>query len=178
MDKLHWGCGPIYLDGWVNMDMSQGHKTDVLGNILSSHFDENRFDVIYACHAYEHISFPNDAVEALNRMYRWLKPNGVLRIAVPDLELAVKAYVTTGDLKFLYGGDFKAYYHKDTKAERLNFFVKAWQHEFCYDFETLSGMFADAGFRNIKKMQPNESLIENFTHDRFISESLYIEAIK
>ncbi len=178
MNKLHWGNGGVYLDGWLNMDKSQTYKTDILGDILQSHFDDNRFDVIYSSHAYEHLLFPTDAVEALSRMYRWLKPNGILRLAVPDLELAVMAYTTTGDLSFLYGKDFKGYYHNDTKGERLNYFIRSWEHQFTYDFETLNRMFVDAGFKNIQKKQANESLIENFTHDRFISESLYIEAQK
>ena len=178
MIKGHFGAGPIYQQGWINIDKSREHNQDLYGDLLQMHFDENHFDVIYLCHAYEHLDFPNDAVEALNRFYRWLKPGGILRISVPDLELAVNAYVTTGDLKFLYSPDFKGYYHKDTKAERLNFFIKAWEHCFCYDYETLSGMFADAGFENIQQKQPNESLIPGFNYDRMLTESLYIEAQK
>lgn len=178
MTKANIGCGPIYMDGWVNIDISRTHKTDICCDILQTHFDNEYFDVILSVHCFEHLSFPVDAIEALNRFYKWLKPNGIIRIAVPDLEIAVNAYVNGGDLRFLYSPDFKAYYHKDTKAERLNFFVKAWEHQFCFDFETLSGMFADAGFKNIQKKNPNESLIPDFHHDRFISESLYIEAQK
>ncbi len=179
MNKLHCGAGPIHLEGWLNFDKGREHKhCEFHGDILQVHFDENYFDVIYASHFYEHLSFPYDAIECLIKFHRWLKPGGVLRLAVPDLELAVKAYLTTGDLKFLYGSDFKGYYHKDTKAERLNFFIKAWEHCFCYDYETLSGLFSDTGFKNIQRKQPNESLIPNFNHDRFISESLYIEAVK
>ncbi len=166
------------MDGWTNMDMSQAHKTDVLGDVLRSHFDDNTWDVIYGCHGFEHLNYPIDAVECLNRFYKWLKPGGILRISVPDLSLAIWAYVGSGDLSFLYGNNFKAYYYKDTKAERLNFFVKEWEHCFCYDFETLSLLFRDAGFKNIQKKQPNESLIPGFHHDRFLTESLYVEAQK
>lgn len=178
MIKGHFGCGPIYMDGWVNIDIDKTHKTDICADLLQTHFNDNYFDVILSVHCFEHLKFPDDAVEALNRFYRWLKPNGIIRLAVPDLELAVKAYSNGGDLSFLYVKDFKAFYHKDCKADRLNFFVKAWEHQMCFDYELLSSMFADAGFRSIKKMQPNESLIEGFSHDRMISESLYIEAIK
>lgn len=178
MNKLHACCGPIKLEGWFNLDRGKEFDTDICADLLQTHFDENTFDVIYCCHGFEHFSYPTDAVELLNRFYRWLKPNGILRIAVPDLELAVKAYVNGGDLRFLYGNDFKGYYHKDTKGERLNFFIRSWEHQFTFDFETLSLLFEDAGFKNIQKKNANESLIEGFTHDRFISESLYIEAQK
>ncbi len=179
MIKAHFGAGPIHLDGWWNMDLDRKHThCEQHGDVLQTHFDDNHFDVIYSCHFFEHLSYPIDAVDCLNRFYRWLKPNGIIRMAVPDLDLAVKGYWIDNDLKFLYGGDFKAYYYKDTLCERLNFFVKAWEHQMCYDFETLSLLFLDAGFENIQKKQPNESLISGFNHDRFISESLYIEAQK
>ncbi len=179
MNKLHCGAGPIHLNGWLNFDLDKGHEhCEQHGDVLQTHFDDNSFEVIYSCHFFEHLSFPIDAVECLNRFYKWLKPNGVIRMAVPDLKLAVNAYMTTGDLSFLYGVGFKGYYYKDCKADRLNFFIKAWEHKCCYDYELLSSMFADAGFKNIQKKQANETLIPNFNYDRFISESLYIEAQK
>jgi len=177
--KGHFGAGPIHLDGWLNFDIDTGHThCEQHGDVLQTHFDDNYFDVIYGCHFFEHLAYPIDAMRCLIRFKKWLKPNGILRLAVPDLELAANAYVKTGDLKFLYGGNFKGYYHKDCKADRLNFFVKAWQHECCYDYELLGSMFYDAGFRNVEKKQPNQSAIIGFNHDRFISESLYVEAIK
>lgn len=178
MNKLHIFCGPIYHEGWVNMDISPAHKTDILGDVLQTHFDDNTWDAIYGCHGLEHLRYSEDVVECLNRFYRWLKSGGILRISVPNLELAVNAYVTIGDLKFLYSPDFKGYYYKDCKAERLNFFVKAWEHTICFDFELLSSLFADAGFKNIQQKKPNESLIPGFCYDRMLSESLYIEATK
>lgn len=176
--KLHIGCGPIYFDGWINMDISSVHKTDVCGDVLQTHFDDESFDAIYGCHFFEHLKYPVDAVECLNRFYRWLKPGGILRLAVPDLELAVRAYVNSGDLKFLYANDFKAYYNKDTAGERLNFFVKAFEHQHCYDYTTMGWILQDAGFKKVSKKEANESSIPGFSHDRFISESLYVEAIK
>ncbi len=178
MIKGHFGCGPIYMDGWINIDIDKNHKTDICADLLQTHFNDNYFDVILSVHCFEHLKFPVDAVECLKRFHKWLKPNGILRLAVPDLELAVNAYVKTGDLRFLYGGDFKGYYHKDCKADRLNFFVKAWEHQCCYDYELLGSMLYDAGFRNVEKKQANQSAIAGFNHDRFISESLYVECIK
>lgn len=178
MNKGHFGCGPIYMDGWINIDIDKSHKTDICADLLQTYFNENYFDVIFSTHCFEHLAYPIDAVECLNRFYRWLKPNGILRLAVPDLDIAINAYVNGGDLRFLYSEDFKAYYHKDTKGERLNFFVKAWEHQHCYDFETMQLLLQDAGFKNIEKKEANQTSIPNFEGDRFISESLYVEAIK
>lgn len=174
--NLHIGCGPIYLDGWTNIDISEGHRTDICGDVLTMDFEN--VDVIYACHMAEHLSYPEGMVKFLSLCHKWLKEGGILRLAVPDLELGVYGYYFKKDLNFIYGNDFKAYYHKDTLCERLNFFIKAWQHQMCYDYELLSLLLADAGFKVIQKKQANESRIPNFTHDRFISESLYVECIK
>ena len=178
MKQANVGCGPIYLDGWVNIDVSEAHRTDVCCDVLKHDFEEGEFDVIYLSHCYEHFSYPTDAVEALRRFHKWLKPGGILRLAVPDLELGVFGYYIQKNLNFIYGDDFKAYYHRDTLCERLNFFIKAWEHQMCYDYELLSLLLADAGFKVIQKKQANESRIPNFNYDRFIPESLYVEAIK
>ncbi len=174
--NLHIGSGKIRIPNFINIDIEPSHGPDIVGDVLEMEFDN--VDVIYLCHSFEHLKFPEDAVKALGLFYKWLKVGGVLRLAVPDLELAAKAYASGSDLKFLYGGDFPGYYYKDTPGQRLNFFIKAWQHENCYDFYTLQLMLEDAGFSSIQKCNPNKSKIPGFNHDRFISESLYVECIK
>ncbi len=167
------------MDGWLNFDIDTRHThCEQHGDVLQTHFNENSFDAILCVHMIEHLFYPVDTVECLHKFHHWLKPNGVLRIAVPDLELATAAYSTHKNLRFLYGGDFKAYYYKDTPCERMNFFVKAWEHKICFDYELLSSLLKDAGFQTINRKQPNESSIAGFHHDIFISESLYIECIK
>lgn len=178
MIKGHFGCGPIYHDGWINVDKSSANKTDICCDFLQHSFDNNYFDVIYLCHCYEHLQFPEDAVEALNRFYFWLKPNGILRISVPSLEIAVKAYVENRDMKFLLGEPFNNLHYKKTRGEYLNKFITSFDHQMCYDFELLSELFKDAGFREIRNCQPNESRIPSFNLDRFIGCTLYVEAIK
>lgn len=178
MKKLHTGCGCVYHEGWTNLDISDAHKVDIKADILQTHFDENSWDVIYSCHSFEHLEYEKDAVEALNRYYRWLKPGGILRISVPSLEIAVKAYVENRDMKFLLGEPFDSLHYKRTKGEYLNKFITSFDHQMCYDFELLSSLFADAGFKEIRNCQPNESRIEGFNFDRFIGCTLYIEAIK
>ena len=174
--KLNVGSGKIRMNGYTNIDIEPSHEPDICADVLT--LDFTNVEVIYLCHSFEHFAYYEDALKALKLFYKWLKSDGVLRLAVPNLELAVKAYCQGGDLKFLYGGDFKGYYHNDTAGERLNFFVKAWNHQHCYDYQTLKLLLEEAGFTRIGKRNANESLIEGFNHDRFISESLYIEATR
>lgn len=174
--KLHIGSGKIRIDGFTNIDIEPSHEPDIVGDVLTMDFEN--VEVIYACHFFEHLRFPEDAVKCLDLFYKWLRPGGILRLAVPDLELAAKAYANGSDLKFLYGGDFKGYYYMDTPAERFNFFVKEWKHSICYDYDLLWRILNNAGFKYIDKKQANHSNIPNFESDRFISESLYIEGFK
>lgn len=176
MKRLNIGSGKVRYDGYVNIDIEPSHEPDICGDVLTMEFED--VDVIYGCHFFEHLAFPYDAVKCLELFYKWLKPGGILRLAVPDLGKAAAQYVGGGSLKELYGEDFKGYYYKDTPCERFNFFVKAWGHQICYDFGLLSSLLADAGFKNIERKNAQKSIIPEFSHDRFESESLYIEAIK
>ena len=175
MKMLHIGSGPMYMKGWTNIDISTQYKQDIYGDVLTMDFSE--VDVIYSCHVTEHFSV-EDAAKAFSLYYKWLKPGGILRLSVPSLELAAQAYVNGSDMKFLYGADFKGYYLHDTACERLNFFMKEWEHKLTYDFAQLRLMLFGAGFTIIEKKKANETSIPNFNHDRFISESLYVECIK
>lgn len=49
-------------------------------------FEDNTFDFIYSEHVLEHF-FLDEACDLLKECYRILKPNGVIRIIVPDADL-------------------------------------------------------------------------------------------
>jgi predicted SAM-dependent methyltransferase len=176
MNNLHIGSGKIRIPGFVNIDIEPSHEPDICGDILTMDFSD--IDVIFSMHMIEHLIFPADTMKCLDNFYRWLKPSGVLRIGVPDLELVAKSYASGSDMKFIYGADFRGYYFKDTPAERFNYFMKEWEHKIVFDYQLLQQLLLMVGFANIERKQPNQSAIPNFNFDRFISESLYVEAIK
>jgi predicted SAM-dependent methyltransferase len=49
-------------------------------------FEDNTFDFIYSEHFFEHL-FLEEAFELLKECHRILKPNGIIRIVVPDADL-------------------------------------------------------------------------------------------
>lgn len=182
--KLHIGCGPIHLEGWVNIDIQQSHMPGVCMDCLqlSDAFGEGTVDLIFSCHMLEHLDYPDGAVRFFEQTFKVLKPGGTLRIVVPDLYAICRGYLGGSDLKFIHGPDFPAYYHKsESRAERLHFFVsgKRWEHQICFDFELLEMLMKDAGFSNIRWQAFGVSDVPELCGiDRFESESLVVECVK
>ena len=91
--KLHLGCFNKKIPGYVNVDIRPDVKPDVVDDILSlDSFKCDTADVIYACHVLEHLS-KRDVYKTLKRWREVLKDDGILRIAVPDIEAACEYYV-------------------------------------------------------------------------------------
>jgi predicted SAM-dependent methyltransferase len=88
--RLHLGCGPRYLEGYINIDRCSDQpiskvKVDLEANILDLQCKENCIDEVRSHHVFEHF----DRVQALSLLIKWslwLKPNGVLHISTPDSE--------------------------------------------------------------------------------------------
>ncbi len=93
---LNIGCGKQFHPDWTNIDIAPTEPEVVPMNILERlKFSDNSFAVVYHSHVIEHI--PRDMVHSfLDECFRVLEPNGVLRIAIPDMEVIAKNY-----LKFL-----------------------------------------------------------------------------
>ena len=122
-DRLHLGCGPIRFSGFCNVDIVATKAVDVVDDVSElRYFPENYATEIYACHVLEH--FPHAAIPGiLRRWHAVLKPGGLLRISVPDIDRIVKIYLenwnhfqTPGNspwIGLLYGGQDSPYdFHK------------------------------------------------------------------
>ncbi len=57
-------------------------------------FKDNQFDIIYCNHVLEHL-IPEDGIKLCRELYRILKPRGICRLVVPDLESAAIEYINT-----------------------------------------------------------------------------------
>ncbi|MES2425762.1 MAG: methyltransferase domain-containing protein [Bacteroidota bacterium] len=89
---LNLGCGSHFNAQWVNVDFSKNGEGVIAHNLLKGiPFADNTFEVVYHSHVLEHFS-KDDGVLFIKECYRVLKPGGILRIAVPDLEQIVNNY--------------------------------------------------------------------------------------
>jgi predicted SAM-dependent methyltransferase len=92
LNYLNVGCGKKFHHHWVNVDMTSNSKDVIAHNLLKGiPFPDNYFEVLYHSQVLEH--FPKEkACDFIKECNRVLKPGGVIRVVVPDLENIVDEY--------------------------------------------------------------------------------------
>jgi SAM-dependent methyltransferase len=128
--------------------------------------DSNVADYVYSSHVLEHFH-QEDAARLIADMYRVLKPGGIVRVCVPDLEIAVRLY------------------QQGHKHQALAyFFAPSWydlfaQHHYMYDYELLTELLRTQGFVAIRRCQYREGATPDLDKlDNRPEETLYVEAEK
>ena len=150
--KFNIGCGwRNFGKSWIHIDGGDYDHLDS-SDIYLKDYENGSGDLIYASHLIEYFD-REEVVPLLKRWKNVLKPNGVLRLAVPDFDVCAKLY-TDGKypldrfLGVLYGkmpmGD-KTIYHKTT-----------------YDYFSLTTLLYEIGMRKVKKYN-----WENTEHAQF-----------
>jgi predicted SAM-dependent methyltransferase len=85
--RLHIG-GKISREGWEVINALPGAHVDHLGNANDlSRFANNTFETLYASHVVEHLDYTKEMIHTLVEWHRVLRPNGIVMISVPDLEI-------------------------------------------------------------------------------------------
>jgi SAM-dependent methyltransferase len=90
---LNLGCGSTYHSKWRNLDIDPIDKNiehwDAKNGIPALN---NSVDIVYHSHLLEHLQ-PEHGEAFINECFRILKPMGILRVVVPDLEQICKEYL-------------------------------------------------------------------------------------
>ena len=90
---LNFGCGAVHHPEWINVDtMPVGPGVIPHDVRRGMPFADESFDAVYASHVLEHLQ-PAAAATVLRECYRVLRPDGVARIVVPDLEAIARLYL-------------------------------------------------------------------------------------
>jgi SAM-dependent methyltransferase len=138
--------------------------------------------VVYASHVIEHL-VSHDLHLFLREVLRILAPGGILRLAVPDLQIFVDSYNSDGDA--------------DAFVEKLNLLSprqRGWLshlrgavtggrtlHQWVYNETSLSALLLDSGFLQPVRLPAGTTTISDCgelnLHERSW-ESLYVEAVK
>jgi SAM-dependent methyltransferase len=89
--RLNWGCGQSPAPGWINSDLKEVPGILVADIREGLPLESDSIDYAVSIHALPELSYP-EIVPALRELRRVLKPGGVLRLALPDLDKGVDAY--------------------------------------------------------------------------------------
>ncbi len=90
--RLNWGCGGDPRPGWINSDVKEGPGIDIACDIRDGlPLANDSIDYAVSIHALPEVPY-DDLIPTLTELRRVLKPAGVLRLALPDLEKGLAAY--------------------------------------------------------------------------------------
>jgi predicted SAM-dependent methyltransferase len=91
------GCGKIYHEDWINYDLHPSDNNIIKCDIMNGiPLDSKTVDVVYHSNILEHLH--KEKAEAfLHECHRILKPKGIIRIAIPDLEQLCRNYLSELD---------------------------------------------------------------------------------
>ena len=159
---LHIGCGDINSPGFINLDARPlPHVHIVSKNIFRlDMIPDDSLDMVYMSHVLEHVP-RNQAIEVIREMARVLKPDGVLRISVPDFDHVITIYEASGKqinaiAPALMGGQNYAF----------NF------HYGVFNTEYLANLLAKGGFLRVRPWDPANCDHHDF--DDWASKSIYL----
>ncbi|MHB0970278.1 MAG: class I SAM-dependent methyltransferase [Thermoanaerobaculia bacterium] len=146
--KLHLGCGPNAMPGWVNMDNQPYPGVDRIVDLAKGiPYDGAAF--IFAEHFIEHLDF-RDALALMRECRRALNDDGVLRLSTPNLDWVwATHYRLDGDARQTLQDCFY-----------LNRAFRGWGHQFLYNETTLRATLQLAGFSTIVRCAYGESAHE------------------
>lgn len=99
MRFLNLACGDIFVTSelWDNCDFAPKSKDVKRVNLLNGlPYGDNTFDIVYSSHYIEHIP-KSELSNFLQECNRVLKPNGLIRLVLPNFENIAREYVKNID---------------------------------------------------------------------------------
>jgi SAM-dependent methyltransferase len=209
---VQYGCHFCAPDGWMNFDASptlRFERTPVLGRLYTKNgqrFPENvrygdilrglpvadgTVDGLYASHVLEHLS-RTDCERAVRNSYRMLRPGGIFRLIVPDLEQRARSYLAA-----LGSGvaDANDAFMKETYLGQMSrprgLFALATKylgnasHLWMWDYPSMAALLRKTGFSTVRRCAFGDCADPMFarveSEDRFVSRGITevaIEAVK
>lgn len=145
MTKLHIGCGPQILKGWVNIDNAQYPGVDQVLDVTAGLPFENA-SFVFAEHFIEHLSY-EQASAMLRECRRVMRDDGVLRLSTPNLDWVWITHYRVG----------MSDQEQTQSCFAINRAFRGWGHQFLYNERTLTLTLQEAGFANVRRVEYGES---------------------
>ena len=173
--RLHWGCGDVRPDSWINSDLRKGPGIDISCDIVEGlPLADNSIDYISSQHALQQLKV-YDIWTALRELYRVLKQSGVLRLCLPDLDKALDAYKS---------GQNDYFWCWDWETISGNFITQIMDFQYTrtpLNYEFTEELLQKSGFKMILRLEyriTKSSYPDIIELDSRPEESFYIEAFK
>lgn len=175
MNYVQFGCGYSAPSGWQNFDASptlRFERLPLIGRLYTknaSRFPENveygdivrglpiasgSCDGIYCSHVLEHLSL-EDVRIALHNTHEILRPRGIFRLVLPDLEYFINQYISNNqnDASFQFMKETSLGHEK--RNSNLKEFIVHWlgnsQHLWMWDYKSIEPELENAGFVGVRK---------------------------
>jgi len=175
--RLNWGSGTEPPEDWINCDIKDGAGIDISCDIRDGlPLEDESIDYAASIHAFPELPFP-DIEPAMAELRRVLKPNGVLRLALPDMEKAMRAYREGNADYFLIPDD-------DARSIGGKLIVQLTWYGYSksmYTFDLTEELLYRAGFRRVVRCQYQETASEHpdiTALDNRERESFFVDAFK
>jgi predicted SAM-dependent methyltransferase len=164
--KLHLGAGENVLPGWLNADLHDYGRRDLVYLDARKPFPlpGESFELVFSEHMLEHLTYA-DGLSCLRECRRVLRPGGRIRIATPSLQKLAGLYdAELSDVQRRYLAWATESFVPDADEELpgfvVNNFVRAWGHEFVYDRDTLSHALRTVGFVDVEQHHVGDTGLE------------------
>jgi predicted SAM-dependent methyltransferase len=175
--RLNWGCGEWIEPGWINSDIKEDPRIDLVADILEGlPLETESIDYAVAAHALPEIPLMQ-LVPTLEELRRVLKPGGVLRLILPDLDKGIDAYHRRQADYFQVPDEEMASLSGKFITQMLwyGYSRSLFTHEF------IEELLGKAGFVRVDHCQFKQTASpfpEIVTLDNREQESLFVEAVK
>ncbi|KRQ01516.1 hypothetical protein AOQ72_08605 [Bradyrhizobium yuanmingense] len=184
MAYVQYGCGYSAPPEWTNFDSSPTIRLErlpVVGRLVkknATRFPENILvadivrglpiadgsaDGVYASHVLEHLA-REDFETALKNTYRMLKPGGLFRLIVPDLEARTRLYMEkleSGQVDandwFMTAAHLGLQKQPDTIVGKASRLFGGSLHLWMWDFRSMEAQLRLAGFDSIRRCSKGDS---------------------
>lgn len=184
---VNFGCGLTTGPAWINYDASPTLRLQRLrlvgslfqrltnpvfpknvqfGDVVSGlPLASGSCDLVFSSHVLEHLA-RNDLLKALDEVYRILKPGGVFRSVLPDLEREVTFYLKNGSTEACSDFMLSAGLGLEARPRGWLALIKtAWgntQHHWMWDYKGIEKSLNECGFTSVRRAEFKDSQHSEF----------------
>lgn len=204
-EYVHYGCGFCAPDTWRNFDASptlRFERLPLVGRLYTK--NDRRFPrnveygdivrglpvprsscaAVYCSHVLEHLAL-EDLRAALRNTYEMLRPEGLFRLVVPDLEVLAREYLgsqdPTASHRFMETSKLGRKQRRRDLIGMVYAYFKS-EHLWMWDFKSLSFELQRTGFQYVRRASIGDSEDARFADveevRRFGDRNLAIECRK